>query len=131
MRIWIFIVSLLLPLFCGTATGVTSPPGDVRRDALSQPASEQSAWDHLPNKEMLLTSAQSLIGIGDESSATSTVRTQHGGNTHQIAKSPFRYIRDGKVTDIRRHPFFKVVVRQLSGVFSTDRYLFSVRRLRI
>lgn len=131
MRIWIFIASLLLPMFFGTVADVTTPRENERTDALSQPASESQTWDNRPNKEMLLSSAQSLICIGDESGAASTVRTQHGSSTHHVTKSPFRYVHDGKMTDIRRHPFFRTLVRQLSGVFSSDRYLFSVRRLRI
>jgi len=131
MRILIFIASLILPLFFGTVADVPQPREKDRTDALTQPASESQIWDNLPNKELLLSSAQCLICIGDESGATSTVRTQHGGNTNHVTKTPFRYIHDGKMTDIHHHPFFRTVMRQLSGVFSSDRYLFSVRRLRI
>ena len=129
MRLWIYIVSLFLPLFCGAAA---NPSRDVdRTDALSQPASEQQCWEHLPNRELLLTSAQGSVIAGDESGASTTVRTPNGGSVRQIAKSPFRYICDGKVTDIHHHPYLRMAIQQLSGFFSSDRYLFAVRRIRI
>ena len=44
MRIWMFIASLLLPLFFGTAADMTPPRENERTDALSQPASESQTW---------------------------------------------------------------------------------------
>lgn len=131
MRLLVSVVSLFLSLLCGTATTMPSPQETAGDSGLLQPVSEQNYYDHLPNKELLLTSVQSLVISGDESSAASTVRTQHGGRTQQVAKSPFRYVRDGKVTDIHQHPFLKAAVRQLSGDLSADRYIYTVRRLRI
>ncbi|MBQ7549979.1 MAG: hypothetical protein IJT04_00435 [Bacteroidales bacterium] len=107
------------------------PQEDDSNHGLLKPVSEQHHCDHLPNKELLLSSAQSLVIIGDESSAASTIRTHHGGRTHHVAKSPFRYIRDGKITDIHQHPSLKSTVRQLSSDHSADRYIYTIRRLRI
>ena len=126
MRLLAFTLSLFLSLWCGTGTGTTGPKNDERGSDLLQPVSEQHHDGHLPNKELLLSSAQCLVITGDENS------TQHHSNrTQHVAKSPFRYIRDGKVTDIHHHPFLKTAVRQLSGNLSAGRYLYTIRRLRI
>lgn len=131
MRLLVSVVSLFLSLLCGTATTMPSPQETAGDSGLLQPVSEQNYYDHLPNKELLLTSAQSMVISGEESGTASTVRTHHGSRTQQVAKSPFRYIRDGKVTDVNQHPFLKAPLRQLSGDRSADRYLYTVLRLRI
>lgn len=131
MRLLAFTLSLFLSLWCGTGTGTTGPKNDERGSDLLQPVSEQHHDGHLPNKELLLSSAQCLVITGDENSTPSTVRTHHSNRTQHVAKSPFRHIRDGKVTDIHHHPFLKTAVRQLSGNLSAGRYLYTIRRLRI
>lgn len=125
------VVSLFLSLLCGTATTMPSPQETAGDSGLLQPVSEQNYYDHLPNKELLLTSAQSMVISGEESGTASTVRTHHGSRTQQVAKSPFRYVKDGKVTDIHHHPLLKAAVRQLLGDHAADRYIYTVRRLRI
>ena len=131
MKPLFFILLLFLPLYASMGAVDFAPQDEGVNGGMIQPDSGQYNYDHLPNQEMLLTSAQSIIITGDDSGNGSSVRTHYGGHTHHGAKSPFRYVRDGKVTDLHHHPSLKKVLRQLSGDLAADRYLYTVCQLRI
>ena len=94
--------------------------------------SENPVQDQLPNKELLLSSAQNLVTIGEEGGTISVVRIQHQDErNHSAKKTPFRIIKNGKSIDGHRHPFLLADLSVLSGILSKDRYLLAIQILRI
>ncbi|MBQ3751439.1 MAG: hypothetical protein II865_09085 [Bacteroidales bacterium] len=133
MRHLIGIFSVLWTLLlCGVSEGVCSDPHTDGRSAVAQPASERLINDNLPNKDLLLSSAQSLLTAGEEESAAPNVR-QHSANsrTNSFSHSHFHILRNGKVVRILRHPYRTVCDKGCAGTFSAERYLFALRRIRI
>lgn len=99
---------------------------------ITQPDSEKITSDRLPNKDLLLSSAQSLVCLGNEGGAPVHVRTQHSNfRTLSHIKSAYRLIKDGKIIDGLHHPFLIVNFTTVSGILSADRYLYAIRRIRI
>ena len=97
-----------------------------------QPYSEDYSADQLPNKDLLLTSAQNLVTFAEESDITMSVRAhQSNERTHSAKKTPFKLIKNGKNIDGHRHPFIITDLTSESGVLSKIRYLFVIKRLRI
>lgn len=119
-------------LLCGVSDGVCSGPHTDGRSAVAQPASERLINDNLPNKDLLLSSAQSLLTAGEEESAAPNVR-QHSANsrTSSLSHSHFHILRNGKEVHIFRPPYPTVRNKGYAGAFSADRYLVALRRIRI
>lgn len=99
---------------------------------VAQPASERLTADNLPNKDLLLSSAQSLLTVGEEEGAAPNVRP-HSSNsrTNNLSHSHFQVVRNGKVIHIFQHPYPTVRNKGFAGTFSADRYLVALRRIRI
>ncbi len=123
------IVWALMPL--GIRASERSTPNKAPSD-ITQPYSEKITSDQLPNKDLLLSSAQSLVCLGEEGGTPIHVYTQHS-NFRPIShfKSAYRLIKNGKVIDGLHHPFVIADITSFSGTLSADRYLYAIRRIRI
>lgn len=133
MRHLIGIFSVLWALLLGgVSDGVRPGPHTDGRSVVAQPVSERLSADNLPNKDLLLSSAQSLLSVGEEESAAPNVRP-HSANsrTNSFSHSHFHILRNGKVVRILRHPYRTVCDKGCAGTFSAERYLFALRRIRI
>lgn len=99
---------------------------------ISQPDDKDFTADQLPNKELILSSVQTSVTIGEESGTTAIGGRHHSdGRYHSAKKTPFKFIKNGKIVDEHLHPFFQNEILVASGIFSKDRYLFLIRKLRI
>ena len=133
MRHLIGIFSVLWALLLG---GVSDEVRSVQHtdgsSTVTQPASERLTADNLPNKDLLLSSAQSLLTVGEEEGAAPNVRP-HSSNsrTNNLSHSHFQVVRNGKVIHIFQHPYPTVRNKGFAGTFSADRYLVALRRIRI
>ena len=133
MRHLIGIFSVLWTLLLG---GVSDEVRSVQHtdgsSTVTQPASERLTADNLPNKDLLLSSAQSLLTVGEEEGAAPNVRP-HSSNsrTNNLSYSNFHIFRNGKVVHILRHPYPTVHDKGFAGTFSADRYFIALRRIRI
>ena len=69
---------------------------------------------------------------GGSSNSVSARNTNTGRRTSPQTRSTFRIIKGGKVIDNNRtHPFLTPVFVPLSGMHISERYLFSICRLRL
>ena len=133
MRHLIGIFSVLWTLLLG---GVSDEVRSVQHtdgsSTVTQPASERLTADNLPNKDLLFSSAQSLLTVGEEESTAPNVRP-HSSNsrTNNLSYSNFHIFRNGKVVHILRHPYPTVHDKGFAGTFSADRYFIALRRIRI
>lgn len=133
MRHLIGIFSVLWALLLGGVPGDVRPdPHTDRQSAVAQPASERLTADNLPNKDLLLSSAQSLLTAGKEEGAAPNVRPVPSNNRpHNLSPTGNHILRNGKVVHILRRPYRTVGDKGKSGTFAADRYLFALRRIRI
>lgn len=133
VRYFIYILSFLLLMICPSKGQVAEKRGCVEKSSeVLQIPSENPIQDQLPNKELLLTSAQNLVTIGEEGGVISIVRIQHQDErNHSAKKTPFRIIKNGKNIDFHRHPFLLADLSVLSGILSKERYLLAIQILRI
>ena len=133
MRHLIGIFSVLWALLLGGVTdGVRPGPHTDGRSVVAQPVSERLSADNLPNKDLLLSSAQSLLSVGEEESAAPNVRPVPSNNRpHNLSPTGNHILRNGKVVHILRRPYRTVGDKGKSGTFAADRYLFALRRIRI
>ncbi len=119
-------------LLGGVQEGMCPAPHADERSAVTQPVSERIAADNLPNKDLLLSSAQSLLAAGEEEGAAPNVRPIPSSNRlHNFSHSSIHILRNGKVVHILRRPYRTVCDKGKSGTFAADRYLFALRRIRI
>lgn len=101
-------------------------------DEILQQREERLATDLLPNNEILLTSAQLTVTIGEESSTTTFAGRQHNdGRYHSAKKTNFKLVKNGKILDEYLRTFFMDEILVASGILSKGRYLFVIRNLRI
>lgn len=133
MRSFIYILSFFLLVIYPTKGQKAEAQGRVENSSeILQIPSENPVQDQLPNKELLLSSAQNLVTIGEEGGTVSVVRIQHQDErNHSAKKTPFRIIKNGKSIDGHRHPFLLADLSVLSGILSKDRYLLAIQILRI
>ena len=102
--------------------------------SISNSDSQDFPANHLPNKDILLSSAQSSFLIIEEGGGgiTAFARNQHNyEQNHSAKKMPFKHIKNGKTIDVHQHPFIKNDISFTSGILSKDRYLFVIQKLRI
>ena len=129
MRLIISILSLVLALLFGDTPVVCNHSTVSPR--VSQPNSKRLTADNLPNKDMLLSSAQSLL-TAEEGGISLYVRTQHsGGRTHVASKNTIVAEQEGSTNNLHPNLFLTQFSNGISGFASSKRYLFSIRRLRI
>ncbi|MBR0301279.1 MAG: hypothetical protein IJQ93_13320 [Bacteroidales bacterium] len=113
----LLIMSLLLPFFSG---GKNNADAVISSDEGSYCVAEAS-------------SGQGILFSGYGGLNSVSVRnTNTGRRTSPQTRSSFRIIKVGKVIDNNRtHPFLTPVFVPLSGMHITERYLFSICRLRL
>lgn len=132
MRLYRYIAIFLLTLLCGTHIATMSQPCNTNDATVSKPLSEQWTSDNLPNKELSLTSAQYITHFSEQNGISFQLRThQSGGNSQAKSKSPFLLIKGGKTVDTRQHPFITTSILHLAGIYTADRYLYALRRIRV
>lgn len=134
MRYLLYFVSLITLLLCPAKECNSSDCSHAEKLAseILQPSSEDFTTDQLPNKDLLLTSAQNLVSFGEEGGIIMSVRAhQNNERSHSAKKTPFRLVKNGKNIDGHRHPFIIMDLTSESGVLSKIRYLFVIKRLRI
>ena len=130
----LYIISLIILLLCPAKRQCNSDdytPTEPVSEIL-QPDSEDYSVDQLPNKDLLLTSAQNLVSFGEDGGIIMSVRAHHSDErSHSAKKMPFKLIKNGKNIDGHHHPFIIADLTTVSGVLSKVRYLFVIKRLRI
>lgn len=133
MRHLIGIFSVLWALLLGgVSDGVRPGPHTDGRSAVAQPVSERLSADDLPNRDLLLSSAQSLLTAGEEEGSAPNVRPHPSNNRpNNLSQASTHIIRNGKVIHLIRHPYRSVCDKGRSGSFAVERYLFALRRIRI
>lgn len=101
--------------------------------AIAAVPSGDTSSDILPNRDICITAAQGYSFAGNNSSNSVSVRTtQTGRRTSPQTKSSFRIVKSGKVIDhSQSHPFLAQSILQLSGTRISERYLYSLCRLRL
>lgn len=105
-----------------------------RTDAVSTRCpSDETAAAFSQNREICITAAQGYTFAGNNSTNSISVRiTQTGKRTPPQVRSSFRIVKGGKVIDNNHlHPFLAQSFVHLSGIYLSERYLFSLCRLRL
>jgi hypothetical protein len=131
----LLILSLVLSLFSG---GKHQAEAVIAADEKSycvpaEASSSDTKADCSLNRDLCITAAQGLAFAGDGGSNSVSVRTSSTGRRiSPQTRSTFRIIKGGKVIDNNRtHPFLTPVFVPLSGMHISERYLFSICRLRL
>ncbi|MBP3202553.1 MAG: hypothetical protein J6M31_02975 [Bacteroidales bacterium] len=134
MKTLLFILSLLLSLFSGgknkTEAVAASDDGVY---CVAEASSPDTQADYSLNRELCISAAQGQTFAGDGGSNSVSIRTTNTGRrTSPQNRFTFRVIKGGKVIDNNRtHPFLTPVFVPLSGTPISERYLFSICRLRL
>lgn len=133
MRFFVLFVTLLISTSLHTGKyGCTHAMSDSTASTVSQTLPERPSADQLPNKEFLLSSAQSLQSLNEEGSVCPFVPIQHSNSrTHVSFKSPFLLLQNGKFIDIRICFLLTVNLSDAAGALSHVRYLYTIRKIRI
>ena len=134
MKLLTLILSLLLSLFArGKADIVCVVQSAASQCSVSERSSSQKTVDHSLYRDICITAAQGYSFTGNNSANFVSVRTTNAGRrTSPQAKSTFRIIKAGKVIDNNNlHPFLTPSFITLSGTRTSERYLYSICRLRL
>lgn len=134
MKILTLILSLLLSLFSGDKAGRVSDVQEaVGQCSISERSSSEKTVDHSLNRDICITAAQGYSFTGSNSTNSVSVRTSNTGRrTSPQTKSTFRVVKSGKVIDNNNiHPFLTPSFIKLSGTRTSERYLYSICRLRL
>lgn len=134
MKILTLILSLLLSLFSGDKAGRVSDVQEaVGQCSISERSSSEKTVDHSLNRDICITAAQGYSFTGSNSTNSVSVRTSNTGRrTSPQTKSTFRVVKSGKVIDNNNiHPFLTPSFITLSGTRTSERYLYSICRLRL
>lgn len=133
MKTLLLILSFLLSLLGGgrhqAEAVVSSEEGTY---CVAEASSD--AKDNLSlNRDICITAAQGQVFSGERSSNSVSLRNTHTGRrTSPQPRSTDRVVKGGKVIDNNRtHPFLTPVFVPLSGMHISERYLFSICRLRL
>ncbi|MBR1576115.1 MAG: hypothetical protein IJ654_06685 [Bacteroidales bacterium] len=96
------------------------------------PSAEETV-DYAQNRDICITSAQGYSFAGSDSTNSASVRIpQSIRRLNQPVRSTFRIVKDGKVIDNNRlHPFLAQSFVHLAGIYISERYLYSICRLRL
>ena len=126
MKLLVLIFSFLLTFLSEGRTGTEVV-------IVSECSSTENAGDFTQNREICITAAQGYTFAGNNSTNSISVRiTQSGKRTSPQVRSAFRMVKGGKVIDNNRlHPFLAQSVVHLAGIYISERYLFSICRLRL
>ena len=127
-------ILLLVGMTCRISNGMSFPISTERESSsFSQTSLPDSILaERLPNKEMLLSSAQSLLSLTEEGGVCTYIPVQHSNSRTQTSfKSPSRLIQNGKIINIGSCLRQASHVTHISGSLSHCRYLYTTRRIRI
>ena len=133
MKGLLLIWSVMLSLLGGGRTEVVCEAvAPQTRHAVGEAPSSDRSMDHRLNRDLCITSAQSYSFTGGNSIQSVSVRTsQTGRRTSPETKSTSRIVKSGKVIDNNHlHPFLTLSFCVLSGPLTSERYLYSLCRLR-
>ncbi len=124
MKLYVLIFSFLLTFLSGERAEVAS---------VSEGPSNESIADFSQNREICITAAQGYTFAGNNSTNSISVRiTQTGKRTSPQVRSTFRMVKGGKVIDNNHlHPFLAQSFVHLAEFYISERYLFSICRLRL
>ena len=134
VKVLLLILSLLLSLFSGRQqtpdAAVSSEEGSY---CLAEAASSDAPTDYRLNRDLCITAAQGLSFSGEGGSNPVSLRSPNTGRrTPTQLRSSTRFVKGGKVIDNNRtHPFPTPYFVPLSGTHISERYLFSICRLRL
>ena len=133
MKGLLLIWSVMLSLLGGGRTEVVCEAvAPQTRHAVGEAPSSDRSMDHRLNRDLCIASAQSYSFNGGNSIQSVSVRTsQTGRRTSPETKSTSRIVKSGKVIDNNHlHPFLTLSFCVLSGPLTSERYLYSLCRLR-
>ena len=134
LKQFVLIFSILLSFLSQGRTEVlsTSISGGSQSSISECPATEKAA-DFSQNWESCITAAQGYSFSGSDSTYSISGRiTQSGKRTSPQVRSAFRMVKGGKIIDNNHlHPFLARSVVHLAGIYISERYLFSICRLRL
>ena len=133
-RGFLLFILLLVGMTCRISNGMSFPISTERESSsFSQTSLPDSILaERLPNKEMLLSSAQSLLSLTEEGGVCTYIPVQHSNSRTQVSfKSPSRLIQNGKLIDIGSCFRQASHLTHISGPLSHCRYLYTTRRIRI
>ena len=90
-------------------------------------------WDFTRNRDICITSAQGYTFAGSHSTNSVSIRlTQSLRRLNQPVRSTFRMVKGGKIIDNNHlHPFLAQSFVHLAGIHTSERFLFSICRLRL
>ncbi|MBO6168749.1 MAG: hypothetical protein J6O51_02130 [Bacteroidales bacterium] len=97
----------------------------------TEEVSAVSAVTH--NRDICIIAAQGYTFAGSDSTNSVSVKTaQSGRRVNPQVRSTFRIVKCGKVINNNHlHPFLAQSVVHLAGIYISERYLFSICRLRL
>ena len=116
MKLFVLIFSFLLPFLSD-----------------GRPAEAVSTVDFPRNRDICITASQGYTFAGNNSSNSLSIRpVQSGRRINPQIRSTVRIVKGGKVIDNSHlHPFLAQSFVHLSGIYLSERYLFSICRLRL
>ena len=127
-------MSFLLSMLSGvrTESGTSLLRQEQDRHYAEMPSAGQEAERNL-NRDICITAAHGYTFAGNESTNSLSARvTQSGKRSSSQIRSTFRIVKDGKIIDNNHnHPFLAQSVIHRAGVYLSERYLFSICRLRL
>lgn len=134
VRIVVFLLSFLLSFLSGAKADavaeVSGPAGDY---CVSETPSTANPQARNLSQDICLTAAHGYTFAGNGNINFVSLRvTQTGKRSSSQLRSTFRIVKCGKIIDNNYiHPFLSQSVIHLSGVYLSERYLFSICRLRL
>lgn len=133
MKTFFSILSVLLSLLFGRADTQTDTGSLQEQTTLTETASSDNTQDYSLNRDICLAAAQGYTFAGSENISSVSLRSNPTSRrTSPQTKSSFRIVKGGKVIDNNNlHPFLSPSFIRLSGLHISERYLFSICRLRI
>jgi len=107
--------------------------GGHRAEVTVSPVPSENTVDYSPARDICITAAQGYTFAGNNCTNTVSGRTTPSPRrTNPQVRSTFRIVKSGKVIDNNHlHPFLARPVVHLAGIYLSERYLFSICRLRL
>lgn len=133
-RGFLLFILLLVGMTCRISNGMSFPISTERESSsFSQTSLPDSILaERLPNKEMLLSSAQSLLSLTEEGGVCTYIPVQHSNSRTQTSfKSPSRLIQNGKIMDVCAFIRQSIHLTNITSWLSRSRYLYTTRRIRV
>ena len=108
-------------------------PSRETQYSVSECTSTERAVDFTRDRDICITSAQGYTFAGSDSTNSVSVRlTQSLRRLNEPVRSSFRMVKGGKVIDNNHiHPFLAQSFVHLAGFYTSERFLFSICRLRL